>query len=110
MPPHWLHAGPRSRPCRRAGITGGASVKDAAAGMGFVAGAAPLGEDALAAGVLFAPEPELPFPPAAFGSSDDSSGSAGPAVSEAITDWAACWAAWRGRTSRSEERRGGQGG
>src|SRR3954469_6979794 len=27
MPPHWLHAGPRSRPARRAGTTGGVSVK-----------------------------------------------------------------------------------
>src|SRR5436190_23721048 len=31
MPPHWLHAGPRSRPLRRAGTTGGASVIASAA-------------------------------------------------------------------------------
>ena len=27
MPPHWLQAGPRSRPIRRAGTTGGVSVR-----------------------------------------------------------------------------------
>src|SRR3954468_24097364 len=31
MPPHWLHAGPRSRPLRRAGTTGGVSVMASAA-------------------------------------------------------------------------------
>src|SRR6266542_5639650 len=31
MPPHWLQAGPRSRPARRAGTTGGVSVRASAA-------------------------------------------------------------------------------
>ena len=31
MPPHWLHAGPWSRPARRAGTTGGVSVNASAA-------------------------------------------------------------------------------
>src|ERR671917_1609216 len=32
MPPHWVHAGPRSRPTMRAGWTGGVSVKAAVGG------------------------------------------------------------------------------
>src|SRR3954462_6275369 len=40
MPPHWLHAGPRSRPARRAGTTGGLSVMASAAAR-VVAGCEP---------------------------------------------------------------------
>src|SRR5438876_9402764 len=101
MPPHWLHAGPRSRPCRRAGTTGGESVNDAAAGVeAGVLGAAASGPDALAEGVLGEADPDSPFPPEALATSDDSSPSAGPAGSGAVTDWAGCWAARRARTRR----------
>src|SRR5690242_16256050 len=34
MPPHWLHAGPRSSPTRRAGRTGGVSVRAEVGGWG----------------------------------------------------------------------------
>src|SRR3954452_18633448 len=40
MPPHWLHAGPRSSPARRAGTTGGLSVMASAAAR-VVAGCEP---------------------------------------------------------------------
>jgi hypothetical protein len=51
----------------RAGTTGGESVKEAAGGAEAGAfGAAALGVDALAEGVLFATDPEPPFPPEAL--------------------------------------------
>ncbi len=78
MPPHWLHAGPRSRPCSLAGTTGGVSVKALVGAL-----APPLPPDAID-----------PRPPTTEGSPV-----LGPAVSEAITDCAASCAALRARTS-----------
>src|SRR4051812_8136886 len=40
MPPHWLQAGPRSRPMRRAGATGGGAVGGGGGGWGAGGGPA----------------------------------------------------------------------
>src|SRR5215218_10267211 len=58
MPPHWLHAGPRSRPARRAGTTGGVSVKASAAAR-VVAGWLPatVGTPGVPAAACGAPDP-----------------------------------------------------
>src|SRR5258705_13999233 len=101
MPPHWLHAGPRSRPARRAGTTGGLSVRASAAARvvagwepatvgtpGVPAAAWGLLAGAPAAGAGVASGPALaPWPPLD-----------GPAVSEP-TDIAASSAILRARTS-----------
>src|SRR5690349_16278905 len=83
MPPHWLQAGPRSRPSILAGTTGGVSVSDAAAGVAgalavtlvLIAGA-PMTGLALAAG-LEPPFDGVPLP------------LAGPAVSPRLATEAA---------------------
>src|SRR5512132_720631 len=96
MPPHWLHAGPRSRPASRAGTTGGLSVRASAAARvvagwepatvgvpGVPAAAAGVSARGAGAGAVLAP----PLPPLD-----------GVAVSDAI-DVAASSAILRARTS-----------
>src|SRR5919197_772897 len=90
MPPHWLHAGPRSRPRRAAGTTGGVSVSAAVAGWA----APPLAATAEAAGSVPAPSPLDAVSAGAAGVA----AADGPAVSEPI-DIAASSAALRARTS-----------
>src|SRR6202140_3688439 len=94
MPPHWLQAGPRSRPWSLAGTTGGLSVR-------ALGGATLAALDAAdASGPAVSEEitdcaascgPPLPGP----GPPDAS----GPAVSEEITDCAASCASLRARTA-----------
>src|SRR4051812_29737980 len=103
MPPHWLHAGPRSRPLRRAGTTGGVSVMAWAAARGWP-GAQP-------ATVPRPGEPEGDVPWAGVGVGAGAAGAAepepepavvpplpGPAVSDP-SELAASCAALRARTS-----------
>src|ERR671922_2411120 len=118
MPPHWLHAGPRSRPARRAGTTGGVSVNASAAAR-VVAGWLPAtvgmpGVPAAASGVSASEPPASVEGAASELASDESEPAAlgadalaaplppfaadGPAVSDDSTDVAASSAILRART------------
>src|SRR4051794_27836792 len=64
MPPHWLHAGPRSSPARRAGRTGGVSVNAAVGGFAAAGAGGAAAPGAPGAGPWV---PPLPLPPLPVG-------------------------------------------
>src|SRR3954462_448928 len=98
MPPHRLHAGPRARPARRAGTTGGVSVRASAAAR-VVAGCEPatVGTPGVLAAACGASAGDSPVGAALpLGPPWPPLDPTGPAVSEA-TDVAASWAILRAR-------------